>query len=115
MAGQILYGFVPTSGLRTTPRIFNLFSEALHWVFETLFCGNLTHYLDDFLIVFPPGTSIDGLLKRYDAVLATFGLSPASEKDMNGQVVTHLGFEPDSNATEVRLPLNKAPCSYSRH
>jgi hypothetical protein len=27
--------FLPL-GLRTAPRIFNLFSEALHWVFETL-------------------------------------------------------------------------------
>jgi hypothetical protein len=26
-------------GLRTAPRIFNLFSEALHWVFETLMDG----------------------------------------------------------------------------
>ena len=94
-------------GLRTAPRIFNLFSEALHWVFETCFCWNLTHYLDDFLFVFPPGTNVDGLFTQYDTVLATFGLSPAPEKDMNGQVVTHLGFELDSNAMEVRLPLNK--------
>ena len=31
-------------GLRTAPRIFNLFAEALHWVFETLYEWNCTHY-----------------------------------------------------------------------
>ena len=45
-------------GLRMAPRIFNLFSEALHWIFETLYGWNLSHYLDDFLAVFPPGTDI---------------------------------------------------------
>ena len=35
-------------GLCTAPRIFNLFAEALHWVFETLNEWNVTHYLDDF-------------------------------------------------------------------
>ena len=36
-------------GLRTALRIFNLFSEALHWIFEILLGWNLTNYLDDFL------------------------------------------------------------------
>jgi hypothetical protein len=45
-------------GLRTAPRIFNLFAEALHWVFETLYEWNVTHYLNDFLFVFSPGTDI---------------------------------------------------------
>ena len=94
-------------GLRTAPRIFNLFSEALHWVFESLLHWDLTHYLDDFLFVFPSGTELKDPAKQYEKVLATFGFAPAPEKDMNGQVVTHLGFELDSNAMEVRLPQNK--------
>ena len=40
-------------GLHTAPRIFNLFAEALHWVFETLNEWNVTHYLDDFLFILP--------------------------------------------------------------
>ena len=94
-------------GLRTAPRIFNLFSEALHWVFETLLHWDLTHYLNDYLFVFPPDTELGDPSGQYEKVLATFGLSSAPEKDMNGQVVTHLGFELDSNAMEVRLPQNK--------
>jgi hypothetical protein len=52
-------------GLRTAPRIFNLFSEALHWVFKTLRGWNLTHYLDDFLIVFPPDTDITTYSRQF--------------------------------------------------
>jgi len=64
-------------GLRTAPRIFNLFAEALHWVFETLLEWNCTHYLDDFLFVFPPGTDITIPSLEFDSILAKFGLSKA--------------------------------------
>jgi hypothetical protein len=94
-------------GLRTAPRIFNLFSEALHWVFQTLYKWNLSHYLDDFLFIFPPGTDVSHHSKTFDSVLSTVGLSKAPEKDANGCVVTHLGFEFDSINMEVRLPVNK--------
>ena len=94
-------------GLRTAPRIFNLFSEALHWVFETLYCWNVTHYLDDFLFVFPPSSKTDQKSATFDHVLSTMGLTKAPEKDATGMTVTHLGFELDSENMEVRLPLNK--------
>src|SRR5271170_5847354 len=94
-------------GLRTAPRIFNLFAEALHWVLETLFEWNCTHYLDDFLFVFPPGTDITPLSAEFDNVLAKFGLTKAAEKDTNGCVVIHLGFEFDSMNMQVRLPQPK--------
>jgi Reverse transcriptase (RNA-dependent DNA polymerase) len=94
-------------GLRTAPRIFNLFAEALHWVFETLFEWNCTHYLDDFLFVFPTGTDISSVSAEFDSILAKFGLSKASEKDSNGCIVIHLGFEFDSTNMQVRLPQPK--------
>lgn len=43
----------------------------------------------------------------YNTILTTMDLSGAPEKDMNGQIVTHLGFEIDSEKMEVSLPLNK--------
>jgi Reverse transcriptase (RNA-dependent DNA polymerase) len=94
-------------GLRTAPRIFNLFAEALHWIFETLQEWNVTHYLDDFLFVFPPDTDIAPLSAEFDRILSTLGLSKAVEKDANGCVVVHLGFEFDSINMRVSLPLNK--------
>jgi len=94
-------------GLRTAPRIFNLFAEALHWIFDTLHEWNVTHYLDDFLFVFPPGTDLSPYSLQFDQVLSSFGLSKAVEKDSNGCVVIHLGFEFNSNTMEVTLPPNK--------
>src|SRR5579859_1862347 len=88
-------------GLRTAARIFNLFAEALHWVFETLNEWNVTHYLDDFLFVFPPGTDITPISAEFDRVLAKMGFSKAAEKDSNGCVVVHLRFEFDSKSMEV--------------
>jgi hypothetical protein len=94
-------------GLHTAPRIFNLFAEALHWIFDTLHEWNVTHYLDDFLFIFPPGTDLSPYSLQFDRVLSSFGLSKAAAKDSNGCVVIHLGFEFNSNMMEVTLPLNK--------
>src|SRR5438046_5650207 len=77
-------------GLHTAPRIFNLFAEALHWVFETLHEWNVTHYLDDFLFMFPPNTDITVISLQFDDVLTKFGLTKATEKDSDGCVVMHL-------------------------
>src|SRR5438552_17471280 len=74
-------------GLRTAPRIFNLFEEALHWIFEELVKWKVTHYLDDFLFVFLPGTDVRGPSRQYDDVLATIGFSGAAEKNMDGHIL----------------------------
>ena len=102
--GQFFVDMFLTFGLRTAPRIFNLFAEALHWIFETLHEWNVTHYLDDFLFIFPPYTKISTISAQFDAVLGEFGLTKATEKDSNGCVVVHLGFEFDSEAMQVRFP-----------
>ena len=89
------------------PRIFNLFSEVLHWIFETLFHWNLTHYLDDFLFVFKPQTNLSSIASCYNEILAKIGLTTTPEKDMNDTTIIHLGFEFDSLKMEVHLLHNK--------
>jgi hypothetical protein len=105
--GQFFVDIFLPFGLRTAPRIFNLFAEALHWVFETLFEWNVTHYLDDFLFVFPPNADVNLVSNQFDSVLTEFGLTKAIEKDSEGSVVVHLGFEFDTQNMQVRLPSNK--------
>src|SRR5437667_8040899 len=82
--GQFFVDMFLPLGLRTAPRIFNLFAEVLHWVFETLKEWNVTHYLDDFLVVFPANTDITSYSQQFDDILETFGLSKATEKDSQG-------------------------------
>ena len=91
----------------TLHHICNLFSEALHWIFETLLGWNLTHYLDDFLFVFEPDSDPLSNAERYNNILTIMGLSRAPEKDMDEHIVIHLGFKIDSEKMEVCLPLNK--------
>ena len=101
-------------GLRTAPRIFNLFAEALHWVFETLHEWNVTYYLDDFLFSFPPHTDISTVSAQFNDVLAKFGLTKATEKDSDGCVVVHLGFESQilrHKVGERRLHAGTAVCN----
>ena len=90
-----------------TSCIFNLFSEALHWIFETLFHWNLTHYLDNFLFVFKSQTDVSSIASCYNEILAKIGLTTIPEKDMNDTMVIHLGFEFDSLKIEIRVPHNK--------
>jgi hypothetical protein len=66
-----VYLFLPFD-LRTAPRIFNLFSEALDWIFET---WTLTHYLNDFLFVFKPQTDPSPITFRYNEILAKIGVT----------------------------------------
>ena len=72
-----------------------------------LYERNITHYLDDFLSVFPPGTDTKSVSHDFDHVLKKFGLSKAVDKDAEGCVMVHLGFEFDSSNMRVRLPPNK--------
>ena len=51
--GQIHIELFLPFGLRTAPIIFNLFSEAIHWIMQ-LKGYNLCHYIDDFLLVLSP-------------------------------------------------------------
>jgi len=105
--GQFFMDMFLPFGLCTAPRIFNLFVEALHWIFETLHEWNVTHYLDDFLFMFSPNTDITEISTQFDDVLVEFGSTKAIEKDSDGCVVVHLGFEFDSENMQVRLPSNK--------
>jgi len=88
-------------GLRTSPFIFNLFSEGLHWILEWLFDRPLVHYLDDFLLINDPDPEFFGQISSY------LGLFEKTGKREDGWVVNFLGIELDSDAMEARLPQDK--------
>ena len=57
--------------------------------------------------MFPPNTDITVISLQFDDVLMKFGLTKATEKDSDGCVIVHLGFEFDSTNMQVHLPPNK--------
>ena len=93
--------------LYTTPRIFNLFAEALHWIFEILHEWNVIYYLDDFLFIFSSNTDIIAISAQFDHVLAEFDLTKVIEKNSDDCVIMHLGFEFDSKNMQIHLLSNK--------
>ena len=71
--------------------------------------GWLRHYLDDFIIVGPPGLGVcgDTLSVALDAC-SQLGEPVAAEKTVGpATVVTFLGVEVDTVEIELRLPLRK--------
>ena len=108
--GQFYHENCLPFGLRTSPFIFNLFAEGLHWVIQAaLHWDHLEHYLDDFIAVFPPTDlpQLPQVLTDYDDLAAKLGLLPNTSKDAQGTCVEALGIEIDTAAMTARLPPRK--------
>ena len=54
--------------------------------------------------MFLPNTDITAISVQFDDVLAEFGLTKATEKDADGCIVVHFGFEFDSEIYRFAFP-----------
>jgi len=88
-------------GLATSPFIFNMFAEGLHWILEHVYAQSLVHYLDDFLLIGGDDNSI------FQSVCNYIGFEEKSSKSLDGTVVDFTGIELDSDCMEMRLPNDK--------
>ena len=87
--GQYYVDMCLPFGLRTASRIFNLFVESIHWVLVSLHNWSLSHYLDDFFAVFPPGTNLAEKSALFDEVINQLRFTKAADKDEEGTIVMH--------------------------
>lgn len=99
-------------GLATSPFIFNLFAEALHWMLHSyLGWTNLEHYLDDFIRVLASELATEQRLKEdnraYCLLTDCLGVPRQDAKDVHGTVVIVFGLEVDTNLFIVRVPADK--------
>src|SRR5271154_1000779 len=90
------------------------FSEPLRQVLETLLSWDVTHYLDDFFIVFPSDGDISRPLEQFDQILPNFGLQKAAQKGSCCCIVSLLRFEFDSVKIQVTLRANKKEHAFVR-
>ena len=68
-------------GLRSAPALFNHYAEALHWIMANRYGAQLLHYLDNFLLVGPPGSdTCQEAMSRMLMVCDHLGIPVASEK-----------------------------------
>ena len=90
--------FVDTAlpfGLRSAPKIFSAMSDALAWILQARGVTHQLHYLDDFLLLGPPGTS-------------TCAHPVATHKTEGPSCqLTFLGIQIDTSKMELSLPPDK--------
>jgi len=68
-------------GLRSAPKLFNILAELLSWILTQKGVLPVFHYLDDFLILGSPGSSICAHnLATIKEVCSSLGIPPALEK-----------------------------------
>ena len=100
---------MPPFGLRSAPKIFNVLADGLELYLRSLGVRDVSHYLDDFLVVGPPtSTECADALVLLDRVCAWLGI-PIAEHKREGPTtcLTFLGIEVDTVAGQLRLPADK--------
>lgn len=93
-------------GLRSAPKIFNAVADALQWRLSQVGVQNLLHYLDDYIMVGPPGSDLClDSLQRLLAECKRLGVPIAAHKTEGpAPCLTFLGIEIDASTGELRLP-----------
>ncbi|KAL1939199.1 hypothetical protein VTO73DRAFT_10240 [Trametes versicolor] len=109
--GEFYHHVVLTFGLRSAPYIFNLFSEALHWIMDHHLPASIRHLLDDFLQIFSPtapASLVQHALEWSLSLGSALGLRFQPSK-IEGPTTSleFLGITLDSLAMEARLPPDK--------
>ena len=105
---QFYFSVKLTFGGRSSPAIFNVLAEALCWaLLNYMRVPAVLHYLDDFLLIDPPGipsVSLDKLRGLFQRV----GV-PISEEKTLGPLTSleFLGITLDSERMQASLPLEK--------
>lgn len=99
-------------GLRTAPYIFNLFAEVFHWILEQQLQkiypkARVIHYLDDFLVLLPPGTSWKPASRCFKQLATDVGLTIKERKNEEGMIVSFGGVIFDTQAMAIQLPTDK--------
>ena len=92
-------------GLRSSLSLINNYADALHWIMASNYGAQLLHYLDDFLLVGPPGKdTCQEAMYRVLLVCAQLSISVASEK-LKGPIttLTFLGIMLDTSAQHLCL------------
>ena len=96
-------------GLRSASKIFNAVADGVTWVLQHNGVRVVLHYLDDFLLLGPPGSN-----ECRQALVATRKICgelgvPVAEEKVEGPVscLTFLGIEMDTDSWQLRLPQEK--------
>ena len=106
---QFCYDHYLLVGCSASFKIFETLTNALQWIASSkLHIRNISHVLDDFLLLARDKATGQAQLSAFLSMCADIGIPIAPDKTVQlTQVITFLGFELDSVAMEVRLPVDK--------
>ena len=96
-------------GLRSAPKLFSALTDAMMWCLHERGLQTALHYLDDFLLLGPPGCpQCEQSLALTLALCEELGFPVASEKTEGpATTLTFLGIEIDTVQGQIRLPQEK--------
>ncbi|XP_057175508.1 uncharacterized protein LOC130545160 [Triplophysa rosa] len=98
-----------TFGCRSSPKIFDMLSEAICWILSNNYAiPYLIHLLDDFLIISPPESVPAVHLTKVQEVFAKIGVPLAQEKTAGPSTsIEFLGIKLDMLKFQASLPKEK--------
>ena len=95
-------------GLRSAPKIFSDFSDALAWIFGCAGLVSQVHYLDDFLYFEPSGSPGFFVKEMVSSFCTSLGVPLATHKaEGPSTCFVFLGILVGTVRWELRLPDNK--------
>ena len=107
--GQLYVDPMLPFGLRSAPKIFNALADAFQWALQCEGISQVLHYLDDYIIIGPPGSprcqhDLDTLLKT----ASSLGIPIAAQKTEGPTTaLVFLGIKVDTVKGELLLPADK--------
>ncbi|XP_073685315.1 uncharacterized protein [Garra rufa] len=98
-----------TFGCKSSPKIFNMLSEAVCWILSNNYAiPHLIHLLDDFLVISPPDAIPAAHISTVQKVFSDLGIPIAQEKTMGPATsIEFLGINLDSAKFQASLPKEK--------
>ena len=96
-------------GLRSAPKLFNILVDLFLWIAQNARVSYLIHYLDDYLTMGPPkSTMCQQNLDIFIPLCADLGVLLASNKlEEPSTSLSFLGIILDTDCMEIRLPSEK--------
>ncbi len=107
--GKYYFAVCLTFGCKSSPKIFDMLSEAVCWILSNNYAiPHLIHLLDDFLVVSPPDAIPAAHILTVQKVFSELGIPIAQEKTMGPATsIEFLGINLDSVKFQVSLPKEK--------
>ncbi len=108
-AGKFYFAVRLTFGCKSSPKIFDMLSEAICWILSNNYAiPHLIHLLDDFLIISPPEAIPAAHILTVQKVFSELGIPIAQEKTLGPATsIEFLGINLDSVKSQVSLPKEK--------